>query len=167
MKSFFHKSLIIFFLSFFCNIAFGQNRKLSYCDSAGIMPLFRFYLPSGALFIPDSLSNINTTVLIYFKTDCPYCEKEADMISKNINNFNSIDFIFLSREDSASIMNFAVTHNLEKNRRVKFLQDKEKLYHKYYIARYTPSIHIYDKNKKLKIFTENVLNQDELLKDIQ
>jgi peroxiredoxin len=148
-------------------MAFGQKNKLSYCDSVRIMPLFRFYLPSGALFVPDSLCNKNTTVLIYFKTNCPYCAKEADMISENINNFKSVDFIFLSREDTASIISFAKDHNLEKNHSVKFLQDKEKLYHKYYIARYTPSIHIYDKNKKLKIFVESVLSQEEMLKDIQ
>ena len=167
MKSFLNRILFLFILFFSCNMAFGQKGKLSYCDSAGTMPLFRFYLPSGALFIPDSLSNVNTTVLIYFKTDCPYCVKEADIISKNINDFKSIDFIFLSREDTASIRSFAIAHNLEKNNKVKFLQDKEKLYHRYYNARYTPSIHIYDKNKKLKFFTESVLSQEELLKDIQ
>ncbi len=167
MKLLFQTAFLISIFLFTGNEAFSQKKKLSYCDSAGIMPVFKFYSTSGALFIPDSLSKNNSTILIYFKTDCPYCAKEADMISENINSFPSVDFIFLSREDTTSIKSFALLHKLENNKKVKFLQDKEKLYYRYYTARYTPSIHIYDKNKKLELFVENILNKDELIKYIQ
>jgi peroxiredoxin len=131
------------------------------------MPSFRFYLPNGTVFTPDSLSNKNITVLIYFKPDCPFCENEAEIISKNINDFQSTDFVFITRYDTASIRYFAAIHKLDNNKKVKFVQDKEKLYYKFYIAHYTPSIHIYDENKKLKLFTQDMLTKDELLKYIQ
>ncbi len=163
MKPLFLTIYLVIIMFFLYNSAFSQGSKLSYCDSAGTMPSFRFYSPSGALFCPDSLNKKNTTVLIYFKTSCPYCAEEADMISKNIHDFPSVDFIFLTREkDTASIRNFAVTHKLENIQRVKFLQDKEKLYYTYYKANYIPSTHVYDKNNKLKLFTENVLSREEL-----
>jgi peroxiredoxin len=132
------------------------------------MPSFRFYSPDGTVFTSDSLGNKNSTVIIYFKTDCPYCGKEADIISKNINDFPSTDFIFITRSsDTADVRSFVALHKLGSNKRVRFLQDKEKLYYKFYAASYTPSIHIYDKNKKLKLFAEGILIKEELLKYIQ
>ena len=163
MKTTIQTAFLASFLFFVCNLSFSQGNKLSYYDSAGTMPLFRYYNTSGALFNPGSLNKKNTTVLIYFRTDCPYCAGEADMISQNINDFPSVDFIFLTREiDTASIKAFAENHKLENNQHVKFLLDKDKLYYTYYKAKYIPSIHIYDKNNKLKLFTQNVLSREEM-----
>jgi len=167
VKSFFCFALFACTLLFSSGTAFCQNKKLSYSDSAGVMPSFRFYLPDGTLFTPDSLNDKNNAVLIYIKTNCPFCEKEADMIARNTDEFQSIDFIFITRADTASIRQFSEDHKLEKNNRVKFLQDKERIYYKFYTASYTPSIHIYDRNKKLKLFTEGFLSKEELLKAVQ
>ena len=104
--------------------------------------------------------------MIYFKTDCPFCEKEAEVISKNMNEFQHTDFIFITRSDTADVRNFAVVHKLKNKTNVRFLQDKEKTYYKFYTASMTPSIHIYDRNKELKLFTEGFLSKDELLKYI-
>ena len=167
MKIFFCLSIFLFVSVFSFGTAFCQNKKLSYSDSAGVMPSFRFYSTDGVLFTPDSLNKQNNSVLIYMKTDCPYCEKEAEMISKNISEFKSVDFIFISRADTSSIRQFAEKYKLEKIGNVRFLRDKEKIYYKFYTASYTPSIHIYDRNKKLKSFTEGFLSKDELLKAVQ
>ena len=168
MKSFL---CIVFFmpiaLLFSSDRIFSQNSKRSYSDSLKIMPSFRFYSPDGTVFTSDSLGNKNSTVIIYFKTDCPYCGKEADIISNNINDFPTTDFVFITRSDTADVRDFVALHKLENNKRVRFLQDKEKLYYKFYTASYTPSIHIYDKNKKLKLFTEGILGKEELLKYIR
>lgn len=167
MKLIFLSRLFIAALLFSSSFAFSQNKKLSYSDSIGIMPSFRFYFPDGTVFTNDSISNTNVTVLIYITADCPYCAKEADLISNNINDFKSTDFIFIARSDTATIRSFAASHKLANNNSVKFMQDKEGFYHKLYIAGYTPSIHIYDKNKKLKLFQEGVLTKEEVLKYTQ
>ena len=130
------------------------------------MPSFRFYQLNGYPFTPDSLLHKKLTVLIYIRTDCPFCEKEAEVISKNMNEFESINFIFITRSDSADVMQFAKAHKLENNSNVKFLQDKEKIYYKIFTASMTPSIHIYDRKRNLKLFTEGFLSKDELLKYI-
>jgi thiol-disulfide isomerase/thioredoxin len=167
LKSFFYSAFFALALFFFGNPVFGQSKKRSYFDSLGIMPSFRFYLANGTVFTPDSILDKATTVLIYFRTDCPFCEREAEVVSKNMNEFQSVEFIFIARSDTADMRRFAEAYKLENNARVKFLQDKEKLYYKFYAASMTPSIHIYDRNKKLKLFKEGFLNKEELLKFIQ
>lgn len=167
MKIFIRFLVVVIVSVISLNSVFSQGKKLSYFDSTGTMPSFRFYQPNGALFTPDSLSLSNVTVFIYVKTDCPFCEKEAEMISKNISEFHSVDFIFITRADTSSIRQFAGKYKLGTCINVKFLQDKERVYYKYYTTSYTPSIHIYDRSKKLKLFTEGFTSKEELLKYIQ
>jgi peroxiredoxin len=143
-----------------------QTPKLSYYDSSKTMPPFLFYQSNGTWFSPENLNPKHSTVLIYFKTDCPFCEKEAELISKNLKDFKKADFVFITRADTADIRKFAILHKLENNKKIKFLQDKDKKYHSYYTARFTPSIHIYDKNKKLTLFKDGMLNKEELQKYI-
>jgi thioredoxin-related protein len=132
--------------------------KLSVYDSLEIMPNFKYYQLNGLLFTPDSLAPNKQTVMIYFKKDCPYCEKQGEIISTYINDSNSVEFVFITREDSAFINYFANFHRLSVSKQVKFVQDKERLYYKYCKASYTPSIHVYDKKRKLLLFHEGVLD---------
>jgi len=127
------------------------------------MPNFLFYLADGNRFTPENLDKEHSTVLIYFKTDCPFCGKEAELISKNLEAFKQVDFIFISRADTVNCRQFAANHHLCNTKGVKFLQDRDRNYYKYYTASYTPSIHIYDKHRKLELFKEGVVNKDELL----
>ena len=167
MKFVFRNIIFIAILSFVSTVVSGQVTRQSYYDSTATMPPFRFYLPDGTLFTPGNLNKDHKTVMIYFKNECPYCEDQAEIISKNIIDFNAVDFIFITKEDTSAIRSFSARYKLENNDRVKFLQDKERLYYRYYIAHSTPSIHIYDNNKRLIIFKEGVLGREELLKYIQ
>ena len=105
--------------------------------------------------------------MIYFKNDCPYCNKEANIISENSVDFNSIDFIFISREDSATVNGFVVAHKLDKLTNVLFVQDKDKSYYNYCTAQYTPSIHVYNKHKKLILYTQGTMKKEQIEKFIK
>jgi thiol-disulfide isomerase/thioredoxin len=144
-----------------------QETKLSYYDSTGIMPAFRYYSAEGTLFTPDNLNKNHKTVFIYYENGCPFCEKQAEIISACVQDFKATDFIFLTRDDTANMRSFKTSFKLANIESVKFLQDKERLYHRYYITYTTPSIHIYDKIRKLILFRQAVLNKAELLKYIE
>ena len=146
MKNCIYYSIVVLLCYSFSS--FGQDKKLSYFDSTGTMPSFTFYQRDGNRFTPDNLDKKHSTVLIYFKTDCPFCEKEAELISRNLAELQHVDFIFISRADTASSRQFAANHHLDNTKGVKFVQDKDRNYYKYYTASYTPSIHIYDNQRK-------------------
>ena len=143
-----------------------MNKIIMY-DSTGTMPPFIYYLLNGTAFTPNDISKNRNTVMIYFKNDCPYCNKEANIISDNITVFRSIDFIFISREDSTTINGFTVVHKLDKLTNVKFVQDKDKTYYNYCTAQYTPSIHVYNKHKRLILYTQGTMKKEHIEKFIK
>ena len=163
---YFRKYILIGTLLLSLNISYAQQ-KLSFYDSLGVMPAFRFYQLNGQIFTPDSLSKEKQIVLIYFIQDCPYCEEQAEIVLKHLNDFTDVEFIFISREDTAVIRNYAVIHMLAGKKQIRFVQDKERLYYKYYNASYTPSIHIYDKKLNLLLFNDGVLDDKQMLKYIK
>ena len=167
MKSLYFKIIFLALLSFSSGNIYSQKNKLSMCDSTGTMPPFKYYYLDGTEFTSENISKKNTTIFIYFKNDCPYCNKEAAIVSENIEDLNSIDFIFISREDSTTIQNFAASHKLNDKANVKFLRDKDQVYYKYCTAQYTPSIHIYDKHKKLISYSQGTIKKEGLLKYVK
>ena len=157
--------IAILFLSSFA--ACSQKSKLSYYDSSYTMPPFNYYLLNGTSFTPNNLSKKHNTMMVYFKNECPYCQKEATIIFENIKQFADIDFVFISRDDSTSIINFAKANKLDNTPNIKFVQDKDKLYYTFCKATYTPSIHIYNKHQQLMMFDEGTMKKDEIEKYIR
>ncbi len=162
MKSICHISLIIVFIVSLNTSAFSQKSVLSVYDSLGTMPPFVYYTLAGEQFTTHNLSAKRKTVFIYFKNDCPYCQKQGTIIADHIPEFTSTDFIFITRQDSTLAQEFATSHHLQNLTNVKFVMDKDKAYYSYCKAQYTPSIHIYSKHKKLIKFAEGVMKPEEL-----
>jgi len=165
--SIFSKILLIAIGFLFLNTSYAQQ-KLSIYDSLGIMPEFRYYQLNGNVFAPDSLPQGKQIVMIYLKKDCPYCEEQIEMILSHSKDLSTdVEFILISKEDTAFIMDYAIKHKIAGNERIKFIQDKERLYYRYCKASYTPSIHIYNKKRKLVLFHEGVLDYKQLLEYIK
>ena len=167
MKLLYFNIVLLALLIFSSGNIYSQKNKLSMYDSTETMPPFKYYYLDGTEFTPENISRKNNTIFIYFKNDCPYCNKEATIVSENIGDLNSIDFIFISREDSTTIQNFAVAHNLNDKANIKFLNDKDQVYYNYCTAQYTPSIHIYDKHKKLISYSQGTMKKEGLMKYIK
>ena len=143
------------------------QQQLSLYDSLRVMPAFRYYQLNGRVFVPDSLDDENQTVIVYFKKDCPFCERQAEIISNHLNNFPSnVEFLFIAKEDTDFINGFALKYKLGGSNKIKFLRDKERLYFQYCNPSYTPSIHIYSEKRKLIQFHEGVMTYKELLQQI-
>ncbi len=167
MKSPFRHIILVSAFLFASFLACSQENKLSTYDSLGTMPPFKYYFPNGSAFAADNMSKKHSTVMIYFKDDCPYCNKQAKIIEDNIKDFDAIDFVFISRDDTATINIFARNHKLQNNAQVSFLQDKDKMYYSFCTAQYTPSIHIYNKKKELLYYTQGIMKKEEILKFVQ
>ncbi|HEV7230560.1 MAG TPA: hypothetical protein VGO45_04480 [Bacteroidia bacterium] len=144
----------------------GQIVTRSVYDSLGILPVFRFYNLKGEPFTPDSLRKDRKTVLIYFKTDCEFCLSEFKLIKHNISSFPGTDFILISRESVPDLKKYDSLRQFHYFPQIRIVQDKEGLYRSYFVAHYTPSIHIYDKHGKLLRFSDGMLSKEEFLKSL-
>ncbi len=140
-------------------------KRINY-DSLKVMPPFQYYTIDGNAFTQADLKKKKQTVFIFIKMGCPYCAEEIEIIKKNINDFSHTQFYLISRADSSELKKFYSDYALIMYPQINILWDKDRRYYKYTIARVTPSIHIYDKKKRLLIFSEGVMNKEELLKYI-
>ncbi len=133
------------------------QQPLSSYDSLGLMPPFHYYQLNNNLFTPDSLIPDKQIVMIYIKKDCQFCEQQGAIIAENLNRFPDVEFIFIAKADSVFIADYARRFKLSGHAAVKFVQDKDHLYYKLCNASYTPSIHIYDSNRRMRLFHEGTL----------
>lgn len=156
--------LFFAFLSFFATAQ--QSKKLSSYDSLKVMPPFQYYTTDGKLFTQSDLNKKKYSVFIYIKIGCSYCEDEVEIIKKNIDNYSHTQFYLISRADTSELKKLYSEKILRDYPQIKILCDKDKLYYTYTIAHYTPSIHIYNRKRKLLNFTDGLMNEDELLKYI-
>ncbi len=156
---------LFLFLSILPFSGFSQTREthLSQCDSLGICPDFKFYNLQGQVFNRDSLQKgMHRIVLIYFSTSCEFCLSEFKIIKKNMAQFSKTSFILISTEETADLRKYDSLRQFAYFPQIRIVQDKNHLYHKYFTAHYTPSVHIYDKKGKLLHFSDGKMTKEEL-----
>jgi thioredoxin-related protein len=151
-------------LLMFSSLMKGQDVSRSVCDSLGVLPAFRFYNLKGELFTSDSIKKGHKTVLVYFKTNCEFCLSEFRMIKHNISSFPGTDFILISKESMPELKIYDSLRQFRYFPQIRIVQDKEGLYRSYFVAHYTPSIHVYDKHGNLLRFSDGMLSKEDFLK---
>jgi cytochrome oxidase Cu insertion factor (SCO1/SenC/PrrC family) len=156
---------------FFCLLFLLSNRgnaqetPLSHYDSLSTMPPFKFYNLKGEAFTPDSLKKgTHRVVLIYFKTSCEFCLSEFKLIKHGMRDYPNTQFILISREEPEALKAYDSLRQFSHFPQIRVLEDRNRLYHTYFEAHYTPSIHVYDENYKLIRFLDGMLNKEELVK---
>ncbi len=148
----------------FCSGAFAQQK--SEFDSSGILPHFTFFNLDGNVFNADSIDADKKTILIYFKTDCEYCETEISSVLQKINSYKNVQVILLSREPLKDIKAFIAAHQIDQYPQVKMIHDKDLSYYLYYHTKFTPTTHIYYQGKLL-FFADGEADMDELEKFLE
>ncbi len=145
----------------------AAQQDLSSWDSLRKMPPFTYFELDGRHFSPDELNKKQSTVIIYFNPDCDHCQKQAKVVTDNIDKFPNVLFVFVSRADSAAMKKFADDMEFSKYPQVKIVIDRDRLYHTFTRAHSTPSIHIYNRKKKLVIYSEGVMSKETLLQYLE
>lgn len=152
-------TIILLILLLACKTAPAQEK--SDYDSSGTVPPFTYFTLSGSPYTYENIDPHQKTVLIYFKTYCEFCQDEITMLKENMDCFNDVQFLLLSREPEKEINAFIRSYHLDDYPQIKVLQDRDKLYYQYCKAQLTPSIHIYYRNH-LVAFADGSMNFDEL-----
>ncbi len=97
--------------------------------------------------VPYSFIDKTDKLLIFIKSDCPFCAKKADDIINSINNLNSVEIVFISSEHPDSILQFSLNHYSDK---LTYLCDESNLFSKELKVKKYPTIFIYSgKSQKI------------------
>ena len=140
------KAILLFlFLPLIAFKVIAQNQISS--DSL-TLPDFRFYTVTDSnVFTRDSLEMGKPIVLIYFKTDCPYCQAMTKNIVAGFDSLRAYQVVMISTHSPELMRNYAHENGLDKLP-VRMLHDPSNRIHDYYHFEYIPLVCLYDQYRK-------------------
>lgn len=142
--------LVVAILAF---LGYKVVSKISYKNEVAAnmeeLPQFSYKGTQGSTFTKEDLKNGKPTVIIYFNSECEYCQHESQDIEQNIKKLKQVQLLFVSTENMETIQNFARTYKLNIYDNIHFLSDSQNTFANTFDAHTIPFILIYDKDKKL------------------
>lgn len=130
--------------------------------SVAMMPDFTFFREDGTAFTPGDISEDKNFILVFVSTGCPYCQREATAIHKNIDKFKDVPVYVVAAEPQENIRAFSKRTGLRDGKGVTLLRSDEKNFRNFNISA-IPVILIYDKDQNLIERIEGYTEVDELL----
>lgn len=153
MKKYFKITLVLTFISilafFVYQIIIRINYKEEVAENIKSIPEFSYKNTNGGTFSNQNLKCDTATLLIYFNSECEYCNEEAEMIKENTEKLNNVEIIFVSFEQPEIIKKFAIKHQLTSNDNIHFLCDHKITFATTFDVKSLPCLVLYDKDQKL------------------
>jgi thioredoxin-related protein len=113
----------------------------------------------------ESLRNLTGfTLIVYYKTSCPFCEKEFNQINTlKPEVTNQLSVIAASVESLGTIFSYRKKVNMEEKENVHFIRNRDLFLGKYFDVKRVPSNFLFDENGTLVLETHSL---DEVLEYI-
>ena len=143
------------------------QHKKTVAENIKTLPKFEYHNIKGGIFSNANLKKDTPTLLIYFNSECEFCNEEAQMIHANIALFAGFQLIFVSFEKSSLIKAFATKHQLNAYDNVTFLSDTKASFATTFDVKSLPCLVLYDKNQKLIEKIKGQTKAETLLKKLK
>ena len=92
---------------------------------------------------------IKPTLVIYFNSECDFCNHEAEMVQQNIEELKAIQVVFISYEPIEKIKQFATKFKLINQANIYFLSDSKITFATTFDVKSMPCLVLYDKDNNL------------------
>ena len=112
------------------------------------LPNFEFYDLDTNKVKQTDITNNSPVCLIYFDTDCEYCQAEAVNLHQNIKKLTG-KVVMISANHPAQINLFKSKYQLINDTQINVLWDKDNRFRSWFDLKSIPSIFIYDRNHQL------------------
>jgi thioredoxin-related protein len=151
------KSLLLFLsiaLISSCNLV-SRNTPVA---NLATLPPFSFWDPKTHSQVSSSqIPAGSPIILLYFKTDCPFCEAETRSLIKNIDSLKDARLYFLTAVPVADLDAFTTKYHLNEYTNIVAARDYQYSFARTFKPQTVPYMAIYDGDKKLiKIFKGSV-----------
>lgn len=160
--------LLLFSLLFYLgyNIIIKSKEKKEITKQIQTIPKFELKTLDSIPFTNSNLKPDLNTIFIYFNSECDFCHHEAKSISQNLNQFKTVQFVFVSTEAIDTIKQFSKEYKLNNQPNITFLYDNAFHFTNQFNAQSIPYILIYNKNNELIIKHNGQLNANGILRVI-
>jgi peroxiredoxin len=117
---------------------------------------------SGRQFSATTLPE--NSILIFFSSDCDHCQREATEIEKNLAGFKNYHLFFISMNPFPVMKKFSETYKINNHHNIKFFRADGKTVFDALGSIQTPTICVYDRDKKLVKKFDGETKVDDILK---
>ncbi len=114
-----------------------------------VLPDFRFYGLDSTVVGKDSLHQEQVTLLIYFNSECGYCQYEATELVKQADKLQAVNIMMVSSESISQIKTFYQKYNLSKIKHLQILKANQQDFYQYFGLTGVPNILIYNTQNQL------------------
>ncbi len=113
------------------------------------IPGFTFFnVLNKDIFTVDSLKKGKPCLIVYFNPDCEFCQHEATQLSAHLREFHNSQILMVSDANIGKILKFRKDYGLQ-NKNITFLKDSNDQFIDDFGDASTPSIFIYNKQRRL------------------
>lgn len=130
------------------NIIKKYNHNKMVASQKKILPGFQLYTQEEKPFSTKELQEHKPICIFYYNAECEHCQYEATQISKNINAFKNTQVLMVSTNVPKETAVFAKTYHLDAAGFI-WLYDKEYNFYKWFGRAITPSVYIYNAQRRL------------------
>ena len=132
------------------------------------LPNFELNTLTGERFTKDDFNLLKkeSSIFIYFKTECPTCQEDVYHLSQNLDLLKDITLVLVASESIEEIQGFAENYGLENELNFIFLQDKSRAFSNRFQVKKVPTLFAYNSNNKLQDIHVGAFSVLELLEII-
>jgi thiol-disulfide isomerase/thioredoxin len=144
---------------------------LTACTKVGkdkeILPFKVRLMDSATVFDSRTITTGRPFVVIYFKTDCKLCQREADDLMKNMDSLQNVDFYFISVDTYERLNVFKRVYKTDKFPNVLLAQDNNDEFVDSYSPNISPYVLLFDRRKILRFVYPGGIPSDKLITAIK
>ncbi len=112
------------------------------------LPSFSMLTLDSSLYSSDQIAMGKYTVILYFRTDCPHCQKETADIVKNIKALSNINLIFLTWQPVKDLRPYVAFFHLY-GENIRVASDYKQEFLKRYKPENVPFSMVFNRDKEL------------------
>ena len=142
------------------------NHKKTVEKELNELPSFNLITADSTAFSSKQLKNHKPVVILYFNSECHFCQEEATQISNLKEEFSSAELLFISREDPEKIKAFAQTYKLNNHDNIHFLHDLGNAFSTKFDVNSIPFTMVYSADRSLLAKYKGAVKANTLLKDL-
>lgn len=130
------------------------------------IPEFTVYkAPDSTAFTRDDLHKKKSTVFIIFSPDCEHCQRETELITKNIASFKNTQIVMVTYLPYEEMIGFYKKYQIANYPQIVMARDTKFFFPVFFKVKNLPSIFVYDKKGKFKkafegdVKTQTIINE--------
>lgn len=120
------------------------------------IPAAVFYNRDNSTFSTQQISKAKRSLIVFFDATCSHCQQVATQMNKRHKELSNVNIYMVSQDEYRSIDYFTSTFakELVKQKNVKVLQDRDKVFIMAFRPRQYPALYLYGANQRL-VFTSS------------